>query len=235
LPPGVEVIDLSDLYETIFQRVSLSELEEAWFLEHLPHQNRKENGFRRISEIIVALTGLIITLPISILASLLIKLTSAGPIFYTQKRVGRQRKVFNLYKFRSMYHSKERNPDADDSKPTWTRPNDARITLVGRVLRATHIDELPQLLNIIKGDMSFIGPRPERPEFTAQLETQIPFYELRYILRPGITGWAQINFKYAASVDEAYEKLQYDIYYLKNQSFFKDLFIMMKTIKKIFS
>lgn len=234
LPPGVEVINLADFYETVFQRVSLSELEEAWFFEHLPPQNLSEHELRRAGEIIIAGIIFIITLPLSILTCLLIKLTSRGPIFYRQKRVGKRGVVFNLYKFRSMHHSKALNPDADNSAPAWTSPNDNRITPVGRILRATHIDELPQLLNIMKGDMSFIGPRPERPEFTKNLEKQIPFYELRYLVRPGITGWAQINYQYAASVDEAYEKLQYDIYYIKNRSFFKDVVIVLKTIKKIF-
>ncbi len=234
LPAGVDVVNLADLYETIFQRVSLSELEEAWFLEHLPPQNQQDGIIRRIFEAFVSMLGMVITSPVALLAVLLIKLTSAGPVFYTQRRVGKNGEVFNLYKFRSMYSSKEINPDADSSQPAWTGPNDPRITPVGRVLRAMHIDELPQFINIIRGDMSFIGPRPERPEFTRELEKQIPFYELRYLLRPGITGWAQINFRYAASVDEAYEKLQYDIYYLKNRSTFKDIIIILKTIKKFF-
>lgn len=234
LPLGAHVASVADLYEHIFQKVSLSELEEAWFLEHIPTSSRRGDGGRRIFEIIVALVCFIISLPLQLLAIIAIKLTSSGPILYRQNRVGKNRKVFSLYKFRSMYNSRDKNPDADSSAPTWTTANDSRITPVGRVLRATHIDELPQLFNIIKGEMSFIGPRPERPEFTKDLEKQIPFYELRYLLRPGITGWAQVNFRYAASVDEAYEKLQYDIYYLKNRSFFVDLLITLKTIKKIF-
>ncbi len=234
LPVGVEIINLADLYETIFQKVSLSELEEAWFLEHLPPPSQRNNKARNIIEALMAFAIAAITLPLTILAALLIKLTSPGPVFYTQKRVGQHRTIFNLYKFRSMHHSKALNPDADSTQPAWTSPNDARITPVGKILRATHIDELPQLLNIMRGEMSFIGPRPERPEFTKDLEKQIPFYELRYLIRPGITGWAQINFRYAASVDEAYEKLQYDIYYLKNHSFFRDVVIILKTIKKIF-
>lgn len=234
LQEGVEVISLADMFENIFQKVSLSELEETWFLEHVPTRNTQDSASRRFFEVFIAILCCIVSAPIQIVAALLILLTSRGPVFYVQKRVGQGGAVFNLYKFRSMYNSPDRNPDAASGKPTWTTANDKRITPVGRILRATHIDELPQLLNIIKGEMSFIGPRPERPEFTQELEKQIPFYELRYLLRPGITGWAQINFRYAASVDEAYEKLQYDIYYLKNRSFFTDILITLKTIKKVF-
>ena len=234
LQGGVEVISLADLFETVFQKVSLSELEETWFLEHVPTRNTQDSAARRFFEIFAAALFLIISLPIQLLAALATKLTSRGPVFYVQKRVGRGGIVFHLYKFRSMYNSTDLNPDAASGQPTWTTENDKRITPIGRILRATHIDELPQLINIMKGEMSFVGPRPERPEFTEELEKQIPFYELRYLLRPGITGWAQINFRYAASVDEAYEKLQYDIYYLKNRSFFMDVLITLKTIKKIF-
>ncbi len=235
LPLGVDIIDLAVLYETIFQKVSLPELEEAWFLENLPTQRRRKRPIRRFTELVLALLLVFITSPILLIAALLIRLTSRGPVLYRQKRVGEGRNIFDLYKFRSMYHNKDLNPDADSSAPAWTTSNDSRITPSGRILRAMHIDELPQLYNIIKGDMSFIGPRPERPEFTAELEKQIPFYELRHLIKPGITGWAQINFRYAASVDETYEKLQYDIYYLKNHSFFKDVVIILKTIKKIFA
>ena len=126
-------------------------------------------------------------------------------------------------------------PDAEAEGAQWAQTKDPRITPLGKILRFTHLDELPQLVNIIKGDLSFVGPRPERPEFTEQLKQQIPFYELRYILRPGLTGWAQLNYRYGASVADAYEKLQYDIYYLKNRSFWLDFSIVIKTVKLVFT
>ena len=130
-----------------------------------------------------------------------------------------------------MYASKEKNPDADASSPVWTKAGDMRITPMGKLLRLTHIDEFPQLINILKNEMSFIGPRPERPEFTKSLEKEIPFYALRFMAKPGITGWAQINYRYGASIDDAYEKLQYEIYYLKHRSALLDLAIFIKTLK----
>lgn len=133
-----------------------------------------------------------------------------------------------------MYAEKEKNPDADASKPIWTSGKDQRITPVGKFIRFTHLDELPQLINILKGEMSFIGPRPERPEFDKDLEQKIPYYELRYLAKPGITGWAQINYRYGASVEDAYAKLQYDLYYLAHRSLLLDISILLKTIKKIF-
>jgi exopolysaccharide biosynthesis polyprenyl glycosylphosphotransferase len=231
---GVPLIDLAVLYEQIFSRVSLAELEESWSLKDLTNEARLYQSVKRILELLWVLVIGIITLPFAIITALAIFLTSRGPIFYKQRRVGKRKQLFWLYKFRSMYAEKEKNPDADASKPIWTSGKDQRITPVGKFIRFTHLDELPQLINILKGEMSFIGPRPERPEFDKDLEQKIPYYELRYLAKPGITGWAQINYRYGASVEDAYAKLQYDLYYLAHRSLLLDISILLKTIKKIF-
>ncbi|MFA4827508.1 MAG: sugar transferase, partial [Candidatus Shapirobacteria bacterium] len=178
---------------------------------------------------ILSLVLFSVILPISLIIFLLIKLTSKGPAIYKQIRTGKKENEFILYKFRTMYL------DAEKHGPQWSRENDARITPVGKILRYTHLDELPQLINIIKGDISFVGPRPERPEFVAILKEKIPYYEIRHLVEPGVTGWAQINYRYGSSIEDAYEKLQYDIYYLKNRSFVLDFLIVLKTIKSVFS
>lgn len=231
---GIEVISLSDFYEELFDCVSIGELEDAYLVSKLPPVARTYQLVKYSIESLTAFVLLVILLPIIILVAIFVKLTSAGTVFYRQQRVGKNEEVFNLYKFRSMYSTTDKNPDAQSGSPTWSTSGDSRVTPFGRFLRGTHIDEIPQLFNILLGEMSFIGPRPERPEFTKQLEQKIPYYELRSLVKPGITGWAQINYRYGASVEDAYQKLQYDIYYLKNRSFFLDLQILAKTIKKIF-
>lgn len=223
---GIEIIDLAALYELIFKKVPLAELEEVWFLENLA---RKNQIYEMISEPLERLTALILTillLPIFILIGILIKITSKGPAVFKQTRVGKGENNFTLYKFRTMY------PDAEKHGPQWANYfNDKRATPIGKILRKTHLDELLQIINIIKGDLSFIGPRPERPEFIAELRKEVPYYELRLLVKPGITGWAQINFRYGASVKDTYEKLQHDIYYIKNKSIILDAEILLKTLK----
>jgi exopolysaccharide biosynthesis polyprenyl glycosylphosphotransferase len=231
---GIEVVSLADFYERVFDKVSIEELEDSWLIKNLPRVAKRYRIFKYIFESLLALLVLVTTLPFTLLAVLAIKISSPGTIFYSQKRVGQNEEPFVLYKFRTMYSTKDKNPDADASVPTWSAGNDARITPIGKFLRASHIDELPQLINVLRGEMSFVGPRPERPEFTAELEKKIPYYELRYLLRPGITGWAQINYRYGASIEDAYQKLQYEIYYLKNRSLLLDAAIIVKTIKKFF-
>ena len=157
--------------------------------------------------------------------ALLIKFESAGPVFYRQERVGLNGRVFTLFKFRSMSVDAEK-----EGKPLWASQRDPRITRVGAFMRATRIDELPQLLNVLRGEMSFVGPRPERPHFVEQLEQIIPFYRERSWVKPGITGWAQVNYPYGASVEDAREKLAYDLYYVKNRSLFLDLLILISTV-----
>ncbi|MBK6723974.1 MAG: sugar transferase [Acidobacteria bacterium] len=162
------------------------------------------------------------------LAAILIKLESRGPIFYKQERVGKSGKTFKVIKFRSMRTDAEK-----DGKPIWAATNDERVTRIGRVMRATRIDEIPQFWNILKGDMSFVGPRPERPHFVKQLGTEIPYYDHRHLVAPGLTGWAQIKYPYGASVADARQKLQYDLYYIKNQSLTLDLVIVFETVKTV--
>jgi lipopolysaccharide/colanic/teichoic acid biosynthesis glycosyltransferase len=162
------------------------------------------------------------------LVSLAIKISSAGPVFYKQKRVGHDGLVFDCYKFRTM------RADAEaDTGPTWAEDNDPRITKVGRFLRLSRLDEVPQLWNVLKGDMSLVGPRPERPEFVERLAQEIPYYSLRQAVRPGITGWAQIRYQYGSSIDDAREKLRHDLFYIKNLSPGLDSLILMDTVKTI--
>jgi exopolysaccharide biosynthesis polyprenyl glycosylphosphotransferase len=171
---------------------------------------------------------LVLCLPVLILAALAIYLESGGPVLYRQERVGRGGRVFTLFKLRSMWSNAERI-----GQPKWALTNDARITRVGRFLRRYRLDELPQIFNVFKGEMSFVGPRPERPAFVDQLVKQIPYYALRHGVKPGITGWAQVRYAYGASVDDAVEKLQYDLYYVKNHSLFMDLMILLATVEVV--
>ena len=226
---GIEVIDLATIYETAFGKVPLAELEEIWFLENLARHHRIYEALKRPAEVLITIALLPVLLPIAIVIGLAIALTSRGPIIYKQNRVGQNEKTFPLYKFRTMHINAEKDG------PQWSKKNDKRATAVGRVLRRTHLDELPQIINLLKGDLSLVGPRPERPEFIVNLKKDIPFYELRHLLRPGITGWAQINYRYGSSIDDAHEKLQYEMYYIKNRSLTLDLLIVLKTIKLMFT
>ena len=179
---------------------------------------------KRIFDIVTSTILLFVTLPVIILTAILIRLESPGPVLYHQERVGKHGRPFSLLKFRSMREDAEA-----DGTPQWASQNDARCTHVGRVIRALRIDELPQLLNVLKGEMSFVGPRPERPKFVKDLAKQVNYYDYRHTVKPGITGWAQICYSYGASVKDAQEKLQYDLYYVKNHSFFLDLLILAQT------
>ncbi|MGE3775177.1 MAG: exopolysaccharide biosynthesis polyprenyl glycosylphosphotransferase, partial [Gammaproteobacteria bacterium] len=183
---------------------------------------------KRLFDIVASLFLLSLTLPFMLVTALAILLESGRPIFYTQRRVGLRGECFNVIKFRSM------RTDAEvDGKPVWAAKEDNRVTGVGRFIRKTRIDELPQLLNVLKGDMSFVGPRPERPEFVSELAQVIPYYDLRHHVKPGITGWAQVSYPYGSSIKDAREKLQYDLYYLKNYSVFLDVNILLQTIQVI--
>ncbi len=182
---------------------------------------------KRILDVAIASLLLLVSLPLFLIAALAIYLESAGPILYRQQRVGLRGQTFDIFKFRSMHVDAERNG------PVWAAQGDSRTTRVGRIIRRFRIDELPQLLNVLKGDMSFVGPRPERPEFVADLARAIPYYELRHHVKPGITGWAQISYPYGASIKDAREKLQYDLYYLKNYSIFLDINILLQTAQVI--
>jgi len=228
LKHGIDVISLTELYEIIFEKVPLTELEEEWFIEHLSHDRKIYDSLKRPCEVLFSTILLILFSPIAIIIMLAIKLTSHGSAFFTQTRIGKNGDKFVLWKFRTVHVNAEKNG------AQWAEPNDSRQTGVGKFLRKTHLDELPQLFNIVSGDLSLVGPRPERPEFTGMLEKEIPFYPLRHLVRPGLTGWAQIKYRYGASLDDSYEKAQYDIYYLKNRGFLFDVSIVLKTIKLFF-
>lgn len=225
---GIEVIDLADLYETIFKKVPLEELEEVWFLENLLKRHQIYETIKHPIEVVLAFFLFAALSPILITISLLIKISSSGPMIYKQVRVGQRGRKFTLYKFRTMQNNSEENG------PQWSRENDKRITPVGKILRYSHLDELPQLINIIKSDIAFVGPRPERPEFVKDLEATISYYDIRHLIKPGLTGWAQINYRYGSSINDSYQKLQYDIYYLKNRSIILDIAIVTRTIKLFF-
>lgn len=232
LPLKITLFNLPSFYEQLTGKVPVSVIEEFWFLENMMDSRRNiYETFKRSFDLLFGLILGAISLPLYPLIALLVKLDSSGAIFYRQKRVGQDSQIFNIGKFRSMIK------DAEKDGAKWAQKNDPRITRVGNFLRKTRLDELPQLWNIIKGDMSFVGPRPERPEFVfgTNMERQIPFYQIRHLVKPGLTGWAQINFDYGSSLEDTVEKLQYDFYYLKNRSFILDLAIILKTIRIILS
>jgi exopolysaccharide biosynthesis polyprenyl glycosylphosphotransferase len=225
---GILIVDLANFYERIMRKVPLADLEETWFLENIEGTARFYDPLKRAGEFLFALALGIVLSPLLVLIALIVKMTSPGPAIYRQVRVGRNSKNFTLYKFRTMRNDAERNG------AQWAVKNDARATAFGKFLRATHLDELPQLMNVIHGDISFVGPRPERPEIVAKIKEQVPYYEVRLLVVPGVTGWAQINYRADLTIDDVRQKLQYDIYYLKNRSFILDCAIVLKTVKSIF-
>ena len=178
---------------------------------------------------VLAVVGLTLSSPLLLLTALAVRLESPGPILYAQERVGERGRMFTLYKFRSM------RADAERGTPIWARDRDDRVTRIGRFIRVTRLDELPQLWNVLCGDMSFVGPRPERPFFVEQLAEAIPFYRQRHAVKPGITGWAQVKYRYGASIEDAREKLRYDLYYVKHMSIVFDMTIVFDTVKVILS
>jgi exopolysaccharide biosynthesis polyprenyl glycosylphosphotransferase len=223
---GTEVRHLSDLYEEITGRISVRHVASHW-VAALPRRaggGRTYDLAKRFLDVIVAAAALVVVSPVMLLIALAIRLESSGPVIYRQPRQGYLGKTFDVRKFRTMIAS------AENGVAVWATPRDPRRTRIGRFLRPTRLDELPQLWNVLVGDMSLIGPRPERPAFVAELQKAIPFYRARMLVRPGITGWAQVNFTYAASIEDALEKLQYDLYYVKHRSAFLDLVIALKTI-----
>jgi sugar transferase (PEP-CTERM system associated) len=226
---GLQVQDGVEVYEAITGKVPIESIRLGWLLFSPGcHASRFHLAYKRGASILVSIFGLLLTLPLLPFIILAIKLTSAGPVLYRQKRVGRDGSVYNCYKFRSM------RADAEaDTGPTWAADEDPRITTVGRFLRISRMDEIPQLWNVLRGDMSLVGPRPERPEFVHTLNKEIPYYHLRHTIRPGITGWAQVRYKYGSSIEDTKEKLRYDLFYIKNMSAGLDLLIFFQTIKII--
>lgn len=225
---GADIADIPAFYETVFHKIPLDEVNEEWFLDEIVGKEKFYDSMKGSAEFALALLLGLVLLPLELLIVTFVKITSSGPAVYKQVRVGENGKEFVLYKFRTM------KINAESHGPKWAEKNDPRATAVGNILRHTHLDELPQLVNIIKGEISFVGPRPERPEFMKVLRGKISYYDVRHLIKPGITGWAQINYRYGASEEDAAEKLKYDIYYLKNRSLVLDMAIILKTLKLFF-
>jgi sugar transferase (PEP-CTERM system associated) len=224
---GVSIEEATSWLEKISGRIEVEQLYPSWliFAEGFRF-SRSFNLMRRVLSTLMSLTLLLVVLPVLPFVILAIKLDSRGPVLYRQKRVGRAGHIFYCYKFRTMRQDAEA-----DTGPTWAGNDDPRITRIGKLLRSSRIDEIPQLWCVLKGDMAFVGPRPERPEFVEWLTKEIPYYGVRHAVRPGITGWAQIRYKYGNTVEDAKQKLQYDLFYIKNASLGLDLLIMLQTIK----
>jgi len=227
---GKKIFDYSSFYETLAKKLPIKLLEDEWFLI-CPGFEKVGDGFyskvKRIVDVAISTILLIITSPLFLIIPIIIKISSRGPIFYVQERSGLDEKRFKLIKFRTMVNN------AEENGPQWASENDPRVTRVGKILRKLRLDELPQLINVLKGDMSLIGPRPERDYFIRELKAKIPYYSLRFYVKPGITGWAQINYRYGASIEDAIEKLAYDLYYIKNMSLLLDISIILKTIRVV--
>jgi sugar transferase (PEP-CTERM system associated) len=226
---GLQVQDGVEVYEAITGKVPIESIRLGWLLFSPGcYASRFHLAYKRAASIIVSMVGLLLSLPLLPSVMLAIRLTSVGPVLYRQKRVGRDGVVFSCYKFRTMHADAEA-----DTGATWALDDDPRITRVGKFLRVSRMDEIPQLWNVLRGDMSLVGPRPERPEFVDTLHKEIPYYHLRHTVRPGITGWAQVRYKYGSSVEDSREKLRYDLFYIKNMSAGLDLLIFFNTIKII--
>ncbi len=226
---GIDVVDAPSFYEQMTGKLPIENMNPSHIIF--------SDGFRvtvfrryikRAYDLLIALIGLVLSMPVMVILPILIKLESKGPVFFKQERVGEGEKNFTLYKFRTMVDGAE-----TDSGPVWSQSGDKRITKLGKILRKTRIDELPQLLNVLYGDMSFIGPRPERGFFVESLKKNIPYYSERHCVKPGITGWAQVRYEYGDSIDDAIEKLKYDLYYVKYQSITLDMLIILDTIKVV--
>jgi len=226
---GIRVEDWPTFYEKLTGKIIIQNLRPSWliFADGFA-RNSLTRTVKRSTDILLAAVGLCLALPISVLIAILTRLDSCGPVFFRQERVGEHGKVFTLYKFRTMVQDAEK-----ETGPVWAQETDPRTTRLGKILRRTGLDEIPQMLNVLKGDMSFVGPRPERPHFVAALQEKIPYYAQRLVVKPGITGWAQVRYGYGATVEDAIEKLQFDLYYIKNTSFFLDMLILLSTAHKV--
>jgi sugar transferase (PEP-CTERM system associated) len=226
---GVQITDLARYFERVHGQVPIESLKVSWLIYgHGFRQNALRNAVKRSFDVLVSAALVVLSAPIVALAALLIAAEGGGPIIYKQERVGFRGRTFTVLKLRSMSRNAEQ-----DGKATWAMRNDARVTRVGRLIRRTRIDELPQLLNVLKGEMSFVGPRPERPEFVAMLTDQIPFYAVRHSVKPGLTGWAQVRYSYGATVEQSIRKLEYDLYYVKNHTLLLDLVILLETVRVV--
>ncbi|MCL5059942.1 MAG: TIGR03013 family PEP-CTERM/XrtA system glycosyltransferase [Candidatus Thermoplasmatota archaeon] len=226
---GIRILELSSFFERENGHLQLDSMNASWMiLAEGFHQGIVRDTVKRLFDLVVSAAMLVVCLPIMALTALLIKLESPGPVLYRQERVGQGCRNFTILKFRSMCVDAEK-----DGKPRWAGQNDGRVTLTGRFIRRTRIDELPQIFNVFLGDMSFVGPRPERPYFVQDLTQKIPYYGVRHTVKPGITGWAQVRYAYGASDEDAMHKLQYDLYYVKNHGLFLDLMILFQTAQVV--
>ncbi|MCL2657354.1 MAG: TIGR03013 family PEP-CTERM/XrtA system glycosyltransferase [Betaproteobacteria bacterium] len=226
---GISVLDLASFYERVRGQVRLDALKASWLIYGDGFKQGLVRSFiKRTFDIVGSLVLLVLALPLMVLAAVAIVIESGFPVFYTQERVGRGGRVFRVIKFRSMRTDAEK-----DGKPRWASKQDDRVTRIGRIIRKTRIDELPQLLNVLRGEMSLVGPRPERPYFVDQLARDIPFFAVRHSVKPGLTGWAQVRFQYGSTVDDAVQKLQYDLYYVKNHTLFLDALILAETVRVV--
>ena len=226
---GIKIVEAGSFYEKLTGKILVEKIHPSWFIFSDGFRTSKHACFlKRFFDVVLAGLGLICISPLAGIIALAIKLDSAGPVIFKQERCGKGERTFNLHKFRSMIHNAEKQ-----CGPVWSHENDWRVTRVGRILRKYRLDEIPQMWNVLKGDMSFVGPRPERPEFVQKLKEIIPYYPERHNVKPGITGWAQISYGYGASVEDALEKLEYDLFYIKNISVLMDLMIVLRTIKVV--
>jgi exopolysaccharide biosynthesis polyprenyl glycosylphosphotransferase len=226
---GVPIEYCHSFYERLASKIAITDLPPEWIaLSEGFRRDRVILATKRTIDVLVSFVGLTLGIPLAILTAIAIKVESSGPIFYRQERVGQNEARFTLLKFRSMAENAE-----DDVGPVWAAKNDPRATWVGAIIRKLRIDEIPQMINVLKGEMSFVGPRPERPFFVESLKQSIPYYDLRHSVKPGITGWAQISYRYGDSEHDAIEKLQYDLYYIKHMSPLLDIQIIFESIKVI--
>jgi len=226
---GVEITDLARYFERVHGQVPIESLKVSWLIYGQGfRQNVMRAIVKRSFDLVVSAVLIVLTAPIVALAALLIAVEGGGPVIFRQQRVGHRGRTFTVFKLRSMQQDAER-----DGKATWATVNDVRVTRVGRLLRRARIDELPQLFNVLRGEMSFVGPRPERPEFVAMLTEQIPFYAVRHSVKPGLTGWAQVRYSYGATVEQSVRKLEYDLYYVKNHTLLLDLVILLETVRVV--
>lgn len=226
--PSVRTFSEAEFFERHLGQIELETFEGSPAPGHATHSRQASDGVKRLVDIAVAAGLLVLTLPVMVITAVLIRIDSPGPVFYTQQRTGLNGRPFLLFKFRSMVANAE-----SSGSPVWARHRDSRVTRVGTVIRSTRIDELPQLINVLMGSMSMVGPRPERPMFVEQLRRAIPFYDWRTEVKPGLTGWAQVNYPYGASVEDARQKLAFDLYYVRNRSLFLDLIILLRTVRVV--
>lgn len=226
---GLEIVDGNSFYEMLKGKLIVSSTNPTWFIFSEGFKKTFLKTFiKRIEDILVSVVLIVLLLPVIIITCILIKLESRGPILFSQERLGKRKKPYNVYKFRSMRQDAEK-----ESGPVWAKSNDDRVTRVGKFIRKSRVDEIPQLWNVLKGDMSLVGPRPEREFFVDQLSERIPYYSERFSVKPGLTGWAQVCYGYGDSVEDAIEKLNYDLFYIKNLSIFMDIVIIFRTVKTV--